>query len=316
MIARPFRQSASRRVWGLGSRALMLVLLVLAATGLRAMPEPAIAPAWELKTPDGTLVRFPQDAQGQPTVLLFWPSWCPFSRALQPYVQDIWEDYRDRGVKVWTINILERGDPLQAMRERGLSFPLLLQGDDLRQTYGITRTPWLVVIDGRQRIVYTRPSDPPSPIDVARAVRETLNGLIGERAVPLPETYPPPYDLHLKSAGDLPDRRTPAPVAASVWGPWLERYLADLGDGEAVAGIEAGGAITDGKQAIARARQVWTARFGEAVVQAQAPYRAYRRNALWVVLGDGLSSELGRGLIAVFDADSGRVRRLAHGGTE
>src|SRR3546814_8552213 len=142
-----------------------------------------------LQTPDGKTVQFPEDARHHPSVLLFWPSWCPYSRALQPYVQDIWNDYRDAGVQVWTINIKETGDAVQAMHDRGLSFPLLLNGDALIQSYGITRTPWLVVVDGNNRIAYTRPAQEASPVDVAKQVRKPLNELPGPRAVPLPGSY-------------------------------------------------------------------------------------------------------------------------------
>ncbi|WP_420467315.1 NTF2 fold immunity protein [Panacagrimonas sp.] len=297
-------------------------LILVCSTGLvgaeidAPTERAAVAPAWELRTPEGQTVRFPQDAAGQPAVLLFWPSWCPYSRALQPYVQDIWEDYRERGVKLWTINILERGDPLQAMQERGLSFPLLLEGDALRNTYGITRTPWLVVIDAGQRIVYTRPPNPPSPIDVAKAVRQTLNDLLGDRAVPLPASYPPPYDLHLKKQSDLLDRPTPAPVDQAQWQPWVERYLDGIGAHEAVDGIAPVGAIEGGKAAMAHARELWAQQYGADAVRAQAPYRAYRRNRHWIVMGGGLARELGQGMIAVFDADSGRVLRLSAGESE
>lgn len=301
-------------------RSTVCLILVLASGRAAARTEapkeperPAIAPAWELQTPDGDTVRFPQDAGGQPTVLMFWPSWCPYSRALQPYVQDIWHDYRDRGVKLWTINILERGDPLQAMQERGLSFPLLLKGDALRKPYGITRTPWLVVIDAEQRIVYTRPPDPPSPIDVAKAVRQTLNDLLGDKAAPLPASYAPPYDLHLKSQRDQVDRRAPVPVVQDQWLPWVERYLDGIAADETVDGIDPVGAIDDGKTALARARETWTQRYGAGAVRAQAPYRAYRRHGYWIVMGGGLARELGSGMIVVFRADSGQVLRLSPG---
>src|SRR5688572_2706555 len=132
------------------------LLWVACAHGVVAADVPgpiAVAPSFSLKTTEGKIVNYPADAQGQPTVLMFWPSWCPFSRALQPYVQDIWVDYRDRGVKLWTINIKEDGDPLKAMRERGLSFPLLLEGDAVANEYRVVRTPWLVVMDGKQNIL-------------------------------------------------------------------------------------------------------------------------------------------------------------------
>lgn len=277
-------------------------------------PTPSVAPAWRLKTPEGQTVEFPKDAQRQPTVLLFWPSWCPFSRALQPYVQDIWLDYRDRGVKVWTINILETGDPVQTLKDRGLSFPLLLNGDPLRQTYGITRTPWLVVIDANNRIVYTRPSNPPTPIDVAKAVRAALNELLGPaKAVPLPNSYPPPYDLHLKKPGDQVDRRTPLKLPSAQWQPWTQAYLAGIKPDERVDDGQLRGAISDGSAAIQAALAVWTPQFGRPRVHDEAPYRAYRWDSRWVVLGRGLDTELGNSLIAVFDAETGALIRIADG---
>ncbi|MCH9828570.1 MAG: redoxin domain-containing protein [Gammaproteobacteria bacterium] len=289
----------------------LAALAALTPLSVSAAGAPEQAPGWSLQTPGGETVNFPQDAEGRPTVLLFWPSWCPFSRALQPYVQDIWEDYRDWGVNVWTINIREDGDPVQTMKDRGLSFPLLIQGDALMATYHIERTPWLVVIDGDNNIVYTRPPHPPTPIDVAKDVRKTLNELLGDRAPPLPQSYPKPYDLHLKKRSDRVDRSAPKPVSSSVWGPWLQRYLADIPADETAEGIAPLGAIDSGKAAIAHAKAIWAKRYGEEAVLAQAPYRAYRDATRWVVLGDGGTGELGDGMILVVERETGRVIRVS-----
>lgn len=302
-------------------RALVLCFS-LAACALPALAEqtrivvknptpPIEAPAWQLKTPSGKTVNFPEDAQGRPTVLLFWPSWCPFSRALQPYVQDIWEDYSGR-VNVWTINILENGDPVQTMQDRGLSFPLLLDGDPLRDTYKIIRTPWLVVINGDNRIVYTRPKSPPSPIAVAKDVREKLNELLGEQAVPLPESYPEPYTLHLQGGTRSSDAEKPKPPAptSDEWQSWLEHYLAQVDTSKQVADEPNRGAVGDGKTAIRIVREIWSERYGKKLMIAQAPHRAYRENNTWVVIGTTDSGKLGDGLVLVITADDGRVVRI------
>jgi len=276
------------------------------------VPGPiAVAPAFELKTPEGATVRYPADAKGRPTVLMFWPSWCPFSRALQPYVQDIWADYRDRGVALWTINIKEDGDPLEAMRERGLSFPLLLEGDAVANEYRVSRTPWLVVMDGSQNILYTRPAHPPTPIDVAKRVREVLNDLLGpDKAVPMPTAWAPPYDLHLKKQQDLIDRRQPVPIPDAAAQAWVARYLESIPADEKRGDLPALGAVQKGRDAIALARRLWAQAYGQALVDEQAPYRAYRRNDRWVVLGRGLDNKLGEGLILVVDAGTGQVVRM------
>lgn len=288
----------------------VLALLIGLASACAHGASPERAPAWTLRTPDGQTVRFPQDMGGQPTVLMFWPSWCPFSRALQPYVQDIWRDYRDRGVSLWTINIREDGDPVQTLKDRGLELPLLLQGDPLMRTYGIEYTPWLVVIDRDQRIVYTRPRNPPTPIETAKEVRALLNTLVGpQRAMPMPTTWAKPYDLHLKKKDAGSSRLAPAPMATGDWKPWVEQYLAGVDRSEAAAGIGARGPVADGKAAIALAREAWTAAFGADETLAQAPYRAYRKDDLWIVLGKGDRATLGEGFVLVVEASSGRVLR-------
>lgn len=274
-----------------------------------AATEPSRAPAWQLQTPGGETVSYPEDAQGRPTVLLFWPSWCPFSRALQPYVQDIWEDYRDAGVNVWTINIKEDGDPLQAMKDRGLSFPLLLNGDDLVYPYRISRTPWFVVIDGQQNIVYTRPPSPPTPIDVAKAARQALNELLGSSAVPLPTSYPKPYDLHLRKA--RPSRTAADAAPAAEWTAWADAYLQAVAEDDAVEGMAPQGAVDASKAAFQLARALWTEAYGKDATFEQAPYLAYRRNNLWVVSGSAVSGKLGTGFVLVVTADKGRVLRLS-----
>ena len=279
----------------------------------RVLAEGLRAPAWRLQTPDGTTVSYPEDAQGQPSVLLFWPSWCPYSRALQPYVQDIWEDYRDRGVKLWTINIRENGDPVQTLKDRGLSFPLLLGGDDLIASYGITRTPWLVVIDADQRIVYTRPDKSPSPIDVAIAARKALNELLGHKAVAIPETFPAPYDLHLKKPQPGQSRAAARSFPASEWVPWVDALLAELDPQARHPGSAARGPVKSGKQALRLARSLWTEAFGEARVRDMAPFQAYQRSGYWVVLGQGAELPLGAGLRAIIEVDSGAVLRVSQG---
>ncbi|HUP90788.1 MAG TPA: TlpA disulfide reductase family protein [Solimonas sp.] len=297
--------SCGQPLWR-GLSAALLLAWAAAATA-----SPAMAPAWSLKTPQGETVHFPEAAQGRPTVLMFWPSWCPFSRALQPYVQDIWQDYLERGVNLWTINIRETGDPVQTLRDRGLSLPLLLDGDPLMHTYAIEYTPWLVVIDGANRIVYTRPRNPPTPIDTAKEVRGVLNRLVGGRAVPIPTTWAKPYDLHLKKPDALASSRlAPAPIAADEWHNWLERYVAGIATGEALAGVPPRGAVADGKTALALARELWIQAYGPELTVSYAPYRALRKDNWWVVLGDGPRGKLGEGLVLVLEADSGRIVRL------
>jgi peroxiredoxin len=297
-----------------GSSALAAMTVEIGPTNAAAArtADARQAPGWSLRSATGQTVDFPQDADGQPTVLLFWPSWCPYSRALQPYVQSIWEDYRDAGVNVWTINIKERGDPVQTMEERGLSFPLLLEGDGLMSAYGIVRTPWLVVIDGANRIVYTRPARPPSPVHVAKQVRATLNELLGDNAVALPTEYPKPYDLHLRSRETRSTPLTGDPAPGEDWNGWARRYLDAFKAGPPPADIPPIRFGEDAPGLLEQSRQRWRARFGAETVEQYRQFRAYRQGRRWVTASVESAGPQGQGLVLVFDADSGQVLHIAH----
>ncbi|MES2682657.1 MAG: NTF2 fold immunity protein [Pseudomonadota bacterium] len=284
-------------------------------------PPPAIPPgtvgsqgaAFSLQTPSGETVAWPAAAKGKPTLLLFWPSWCPYSRALQPYIQTIWQDYRDQGVTVLTINIEETRDPVAVMKERDLSFPLLVSGNAVADAYGVSLMPAVLLMDAQGKVVYKMHEKTTSPIEAAKQVRSTLNGLLGDKAVALPTEYPKAYELHLVALQGLNLKLAPIPIPQTEWEPWMDSYLATLKPGEVVAGITPHGAIANGKQAITIAREIWSRKYGVEQTLIQAPYRSYRVNNHWVVLASGNSgaaAKLGEGFIAVMEVDSGRIVRV------
>lgn len=268
------------------------------------------AASFGLRTPEGQTVEFPQAANGKPTVLLFWPSWCPYSRALQPHLQSLWQDYQGVGVNVWTVNIDESGDPVAALKQRNITLPLLLEGNKVADQYGVRRTGTVKVIDGSNSVVYSTGESAASPAEIARQVRMALNALLGSRALALPGD---PSGATAPTA--LAEQvRQPEPIPQSEWEPWIDRYLATLKPGEWVSDIALKGAVPNGKHAITVAREIWSARYGHEETLGQAPYRSYRVNGHWVVLASGTSgatAKLGEGFVAVIEVDTGRVARVA-----
>ena len=148
---------------------------------------------------------------------------------------------------------------------------------------------------------------------MAKCVREVLNGLLGDRAVPLPTTWAPPYDLHLKKKEDQVDRTRPSPSTEAEGEPWVTHYLSSIPAAERRSDLAPRGALAKGRVAIALAKTGWAGAHGQAEVVRQAPYRAFRRNDRWVVLGQGLDRKLGEGLVLVVEASSGQVIRIAQG---
>lgn len=72
-----------------------------------------------------------QELRGKYVVIHFATTWCPFCNAEAPYLEQLYTDYRDRGVEVLIIDVKE--DP-ELVKEKlvdrfQLSFPVLLDSD-------------------------------------------------------------------------------------------------------------------------------------------------------------------------------------------
>ena len=139
-------------------KVILLVCAVLAMPAL-AVEEGDIAPSWtgvELK--DSQQVQFPEVIAGEPAVLLFWATWCPYCKAFMPFAKGIQADYGDSGVKIVTFNAKERGagDPKAYVESLGFPMVAIADADDIAEAYGIKFIPGLLVVDGDGVIAYRR----------------------------------------------------------------------------------------------------------------------------------------------------------------
>jgi cytochrome c biogenesis protein CcmG/thiol:disulfide interchange protein DsbE len=114
------------------------------------------APAWELTDSEGRDVAFPSDSQGQPSILFFWASWCPYCHIVMPYLDRIVEEYEEHGVRVYAINFKDDVDPIAYMAEKGYDFVVLPLGDLVADEYGVFSSPGLLVVDGEGTVNYRR----------------------------------------------------------------------------------------------------------------------------------------------------------------
>lgn len=114
------------------------------------------APDWELKTPDGKTVRL-SDLRENVVVLDFWANWCVSCKMSMPAMQRVHERYRDRPVKVFGLSCWkdkEKEDPVAYMKSRGLTYTLLLDGDQVAKDYGVSYLPTFCVIDPQGRVAH------------------------------------------------------------------------------------------------------------------------------------------------------------------
>ena len=146
------------------------MLLCLLAT---ATPAQDRALAWQGSGVDGKTIRFDPQHLQRPAVLLFWATWCPYCKALMPYLQHVYDAAGKDKLDVYAIDFKDDGDPQAELRERGQTFTLVRDGDAIAEQYGVKGTPGLFLVDAKGDIVYQR-SGGDAPEKVEAALRQKL----------------------------------------------------------------------------------------------------------------------------------------------
>jgi thiol-disulfide isomerase/thioredoxin len=167
------------------SAVLAASIAAVACLSAFAVEQGDRAPAWHAADFAGRPVAFPAVGNGKPVVMVFWATWCPYCRALMPYLDGIQKDYSAYGVKIVTINAKEdgRGDPRAYVQSMGLAAIAVANGDAIAQSYGIEYIPGLLIVDGAGMVAYRRPwTDLPAGKTVAELwdgqVRTALDQLL------------------------------------------------------------------------------------------------------------------------------------------
>lgn len=119
---------------------------------------------WQLVNLKGEAVRL-SDYQGQPVLLIFWATWCPYCKKLLPGIEKLHQKYHHQGLKVIAVNIREDWKPKVYWRNHEYTFDAVLDGDKVAELYGVRGTPGIVFIapDGKVLGVQSF-SDPEHPL--------------------------------------------------------------------------------------------------------------------------------------------------------
>jgi thiol-disulfide isomerase/thioredoxin len=106
------------------------------------------APDFQFQNPDGQPISL-SDLQGKPVLINFWQVRCPPCRMEMPYLQQVYEQWSDKGLMVLAINIGESSAKVEAfMQSNDLSLPVLLDtNQDTAQGYNIQYIPSTFFID-------------------------------------------------------------------------------------------------------------------------------------------------------------------------
>jgi peroxiredoxin len=143
-----------------------------------------LAPDFDLSNAAGERVRL-SDQRGGVVLLDFWGTWCLPCRHSSPEVQKVFNDYQQRGVKVFGLAVRERNDenPINYMRDNKYTYTLLLRADDVAKQYRVRSYPTFMVIGREGEIVHLEAGfDPDGSFP---RIREAIDrALAGEAMAP------------------------------------------------------------------------------------------------------------------------------------
>jgi len=138
----------------------LIILIAFVMAGTTSAASEVVAPDWSLQSAQGKTVRLSEEVQKQPTIVLFWATWCPYCKALMPHLQSMRLEYGER-IKILAVNFRENGDPVGFIRKAGFDFTVLPEGDEVAAAYDVYTTPGVVIVDRHRVIRFDLRSLPP-----------------------------------------------------------------------------------------------------------------------------------------------------------
>ncbi|MFK8018958.1 MAG: TlpA family protein disulfide reductase [Pseudomonadales bacterium] len=132
-------------------------------------------PTFQLQTNTGIDWAL-EDYDGQPKLVMFWATWCPYCKRMFPTIKNVHAQYSEQGLKVVAVNFRDKGDTVAYAHRHGLSFDIVLNGDQLAKEVGVLGTPTVFLLDSNNEVQYrTSNSDPEDP-KLRKAVATLLEG--------------------------------------------------------------------------------------------------------------------------------------------
>lgn len=191
----------TRRPARIGSAVLAVAMLGVSHQAASA-GNVAPVPTAELRAPDvyGQERALSDWAPARVLVVAVLGVECPLAKLYGPRLQELADEYADRGVAVVGVNA-NRQDSLTEFaaygRRHSISFPLLKDNHgEIIAALGATRTPEVFVLDRNRKVRYRGRIDDQYAVGVVRDAAETqfardaIEALLGDQPVAIAETEP------------------------------------------------------------------------------------------------------------------------------
>lgn len=115
------------------------------------------APDFTLTDINGNSVRL-ADMKGRVVMIEFWATWCPPCRESVPVLNGLYKKYKERGFTLLGVSI-DKGQDVRAVvssfvRDLSVAYPVLLDTDNVNQSYKVVNVPSSFVVDKNGRIAF------------------------------------------------------------------------------------------------------------------------------------------------------------------
>lgn len=120
---------------------------------MNLLPVGQTAPDWRLPGAEGKTHSL-SSYRGKIVVMDFWATWCIPCAAVMPRMQKLHQKFADKGVVVFGVNSWENGDAVALMKQKGYSYELLLNGEQITQAYKVTTLPVVYIVGLDGEIIY------------------------------------------------------------------------------------------------------------------------------------------------------------------
>ena len=133
------------------------------------------APQWSLKTQSGDTISLAQ-YQGQPVILHFWATWCPYCKKIQPTLEELTALYPKSNIALVGVsfNEDEGSTPQDVLEERGHQFITAIKGESVASRYGVRGTPSTFFINAKGDVVYATSTSNSQDPRLLAAVKEMI----------------------------------------------------------------------------------------------------------------------------------------------
>jgi peroxiredoxin len=99
------------------------------------------APDFELRSLDGRMMQL-SNLRGKPVLLNFWATYCAPCRLEMPWLAELDQQYRPRGVEIVGVSLDDPGAEQAVSKfiaERGVHYPILIGNSSVADIYGGVR---------------------------------------------------------------------------------------------------------------------------------------------------------------------------------